>query len=348
MALSTALRLRMLLLVSASSCLSLGCGPEGAVLALVAVTAPTSMTGVRQSYPASQPHRAEQPGLSVEIHDIEIGSGLVVRMRLAATTQVSVRRALLAPRVASPCSEGVRERSLELDGERRWARPFPVRGTHELALGFRVDGSWLDQASAIDLVLAPATGEGPDACLRVLLNGPEPELAWKKTHWFSSGGALRGYAPFEPVRGVGVGWAYDARLAVPLGPFRPGLDLGLGFARCRSDCQSDAFGFFNLGFAPALHWFVLDQGGMALDLGLAYQLVYASVGVEAERTLWIHAPTLRLRLAGTVQRGLGIESGARAGSSGLELSLSRWSSPGLDASDHSFVLGAGWAWEAAW
>jgi hypothetical protein len=344
---SLVFRLRVLL-VSASGCLALGCGPEGALLALVAVTAPTSMTGVQHTYPASHPHRAAQPGLSAEIRKIDIGSSLVVHMRLDAPALVAVRRALLAPRAALPCREGVRERSLQLDGERRWARPFPVRGTHELTLGFRVDGSWLDQASAIDLVLAPATGEGPDSCLRVVLNGPEPELAWEKTHWFSSGGAVRGYVPFEALRGVGTGWSYDGRFAVPLGSFRPGLDLGLGFARCRSDCRGDALGFLNLGLAPALHWFVVDRAGVALDLGFAYQLVYASVGVEPTRALWIHAPTLSLRLAGTVQHGLGIESGARAGSTGLELFFSRWSSPGLDASDHSFVLGAGWAWDTTW
>jgi hypothetical protein len=157
-----------------------------------------------------------------------------------------------------------------------------------------------------------------------------------------------GYAPLHQVRGVGPGWSYDVRLGVPLGAFRPGLDLGFGFARCSVDCRDDALGFFTVPLAPTLHWFVFDDAGVALDLGLSYQFIYASVGTDSQRSLWIQAPTLSLRLAATAQQGIGIESGARAGSNGLELFVSRWSSPGLNGAERSFLLGAGWAWDATW
>jgi hypothetical protein len=335
-------------LVCLAGLVSLGCGPEGAFLAVAALSAPRSISGIPHTYAASHPHRAEQPGLSADIREISVGPWLLVRLQLQAEKEVAVRRALLAPRAALPCREGVRESSLALDNERRWARPFAVSGSHALALGFRVGGALLQQPSSVDLVLAPVTGDGPDTCLRVPLNGPEPELAWGKTHYFASGGALRGYGLLHDVRGVGAGWSYDLRLGIPLGAFRPGFDVGLGLARCSTDCRGDSLGFFMAPLAPTLHWFVLDAGGAAVDLGLSYQFIYANVGSETQRSFWIQAPTLSMRLALTPEQGVGIESGARAGSSGLELYVSRWSSPGLQGAEQSFVFGAGWAWDATW
>jgi hypothetical protein len=235
-----------------------------------------------------------------------------------------------------------------LDGERRWARPFALEGVHELGLEFYPGASLLDRPSAIDLVLAAPSPEGADACLRVPLNGPEPKLFWTKDTLMASGGALRGYLPVRALRGLGAGWSYDLMLGAYMGPVRAQLEAGIGFANCESDCRDEAFGFLVVPLGPALHWLVLDRDGVAVDLGLSYRFVYASVGDQSSRSFWAHAPTVSVRLAGTVENGLGILGGARVGSTGAEIFASDWRYPGLDADERAFVLGAAWSWDSTW
>jgi len=300
-----------------------------------------------RSYTPVAPHVATRPGLSASISHISLDRALTVSLRVDTVGVVRIRRVLLAPRVAEPCHEGVRDVELDLDGQRKWARPIDVGGKHEIALTYGPGsaGELLARPSTLDLVLAGDAG-APDECLRVDLTGTSPALAWKDHITGTAGGDFRGEAPVHAVNGVGLGWSFGTRIGGYVGPLRIMGEVGLGGARCSGTCYGSDIGFLWMPVGVSAHWFALGSKGTVLDLGLAYRFIMAAVGGHGEsRAATIHAPELRVRFGTSAERGPGLPSGARVANAGYELFASEWFSDGPYGPEHAFVLGMGLVWE---
>jgi len=300
-----------------------------------------------RGYTPVAPHVATRPGLSASITHISLDPPLTVSLSVDTIGVVRLRRVLLAPHIAEPCHEGVRDMGLALDGQRQWARPVEVSGKHVIALSYGSGSAreLLARPSTLDLVLAGEAG-APDECLRVDLTGTAPALAWKDHITGTAGGDVRVEAPVHAVNGVGIGWSFGTRIGGYVGPLRIMGEAGLGGAHCGATCYGSDIGFMWLPIGVSAHWFVIDSKGFVLDLGLAYRFITATVAGQGEsRALTIHAPELRLRFGTSAERGPGLPSGARVANAGYELFASEWFSDGPYGAEHAFVLGMGLVWE---
>jgi len=95
----------------------------------------------RQTYTPVAPHIAMRPGLSMSITGLSFDPPFIVSGNLRSNGHVRLRRVMLAPRIAEPCREGIREAELRLDGQRAWACPINVEGKHELTLPYGPNGA---------------------------------------------------------------------------------------------------------------------------------------------------------------------------------------------------------------
>ena len=297
----------------------------------------------QQGYQPVAPHFAVRPGLTAQINRVDFERQMNASLTVEALAPVQIRRILLAPSDAEPCREGIRESDARLDRQTIWARPIEVSGRHELDVRFGVAAAvqLTAQPASLDLVLAGQAGQ-PDQCLRVALNGYEPRQAWNAQTSATVGAAVRVMAPVHSLNGVDTGWSVDTRIGGYVGPLRLAAEVGVGGAHCGERCYGSGLGFTWLPLGVSTHWFAYDAKGSALDVGLAYRLTLAGVSHGQEsRSVIIQAPELRLRWAGTVQRGPGLPSGARIGSAGYELFASEWFGKGPTGPEHTFVLGFG-------
>lgn len=303
------------------------------------------LVGCVQEYFPNAPHQSVRPGLAARVDSLTLLQTLQVRMSVYGIGPARVRRVLLTPSDSLPCHEGVREIDMALDGHRVWAKPMDVSGPHELVLryGAGAANEILARPASLDLVLA---GEpGPDQCLRVALEGPEPARAWHMNVNGTAGGTLRIVSPADSVDGIGAGWSLDMRLGTYAGPLRLRGEVGVGGAHCSIDCEGNTTGFLWAPLGASVHGFAIDSPGALLDVGLAYRFVPALVsGKEGERTSYVHGPELRLMLGESVQHGPGLPGGARVASGGYELFAAEWFGK---HDERSFVLGIGFVTDAA-
>src|ERR1041385_5032412 len=191
-------------------------------------------------YTPVAPHVATRPALAASVTRIHLDRGLAVTLRVDTAGPVRLRRVLLAPHVAEPCHEGVREVDITVDDQRQWARPTEITGKHEIALRYSAGSAsdLLARPSALDVVVA-GDGGAPDQCLRVELTGASRALAWNDHIAGTVGGELRVMAPIQSVDGVGAGWSFGARMGGYAGPVRIMGELGLGTAHCTGVCYGD-------------------------------------------------------------------------------------------------------------
>jgi len=303
------------------------------------------------------PHTAREQGLRVTLTKLDFASAtnLVVTAELEGAPGTRVRRAVLAPAKALPCREGIREQRWFLDGKSVWLRPAKVEGAHVALLQYS-DGAWHDilrEGAAIDFVVASDDPEASerdeedDQCVRVMLNGNDPALAWhaESSHGVA-GASLRVYSPSAALGGVGAGWAFVDSVGAYLGPLRLQGDAGFGTANCRRDCLDSGLAFVWFPLGASTHVYVLDHHGAGIDLGLGYRWFFSSVGGEAgSRSVTLGGPELTLRLSGTASLGRGIEGGSRIVSSGLEFIASNWRYNGPAGRESALVLGLALTWD---
>jgi len=299
------------------------------------------------SYTPAQPHRAAALGLAVDVERLDTLSrdSVVVESRIVGDRGTRLVRVLLTPGKSEPCREGIRAQRLLIDGESKWLRPAAVAGSHALSLRFARGGAFdlLREPAALDFVLATDDGE---RCLRVPLSGSEPALAWKTEVHGVVAASARLYGPIQSVGGVGDGWAISDAVGGYLGPVRLQAELGVGTANCTRRCLGSSGGFLWAPLGVSAHALLLDQAGLALDLGLGYRSFFGVVSHESEqRTVRLDAPELSLRLAGTANTGPGLPAGARLASAGFELFASDWRYRGALGNESSFVLGLGLSWD---
>jgi hypothetical protein len=323
--------------------------PAKALPACFLVALGAALGCVAPPYRPAQPHRAAGAGLRIDITKIQTlgqnGPELVVWADLDGDPGVELRRALVAPRKAEPCHEGVRAKSLVVDGESPWLRPVAVGGKHDLVLRFAPGAAQdlLREAAAIDFVVAAAEG---DRCVRVTLTGHEPSDAWAAPLAGVVGASIRGYAPANPVGGVGSGWSFGDYLGGYLGPLRLQADFGFGSANCRSDCLGGTGGFLWFPLGASAHMVLVESGSFSLDVGLGYRAMFAStIGKESSRRLRLDAPELSVRFAGTAEQGPGLPKGHRVASGGIEVFVADWSAGGAAGTERSLVLGMGFVWD---
>lgn len=320
--------------------------PRSPVKVCAALAAAICGCDARQYRPVL-PHQSEGTELRAEAIMIRTLPPLTVDLRIDGRPGATLQHALLAPKAATPCREGIRQSTLELDGRRPWLRPVELEGEHTLRLTFPVGASddLLRDATAVDLVL----GSEGDRCLRVVLTGPEPDASWTTTFRGYASRTLRGDVPIKSVGGIGPGLSYDVGFGGYVGPLRMGVEGGVGSAACTTDCRGDALGFFWLPVGASVSSFLFDKNGFGLEVGAAYRVYFASIGDENNsRSVALRAAEARITLAGTLRQGPGLPSGARVAASGLDLILSDWRWPGPRGNESSFAIGIGLRGEAGW
>lgn len=298
------------------------------------------------SYRPITPHVAAGQGLHASVTRLDVGSGAVaIWVELHGDHGARVRRAVLAPTKAPPCREGIRDHGWVLDGKSLWVRPASVKGQHTSRFEFPGRGAheMLKEGAAVDFVVA---SDGGDRCVRVPLNGPDPDLAWHAEVRGSTGASVRAYAPTGSAAGVGLGWALVESLGAHIGPLRFQGELGVGTAFCRSNCSGSNTGFFWAPVGASAHAFVFDNGRFGVDLGLGYRWFFAAVGSGSDsRSVTLAAPELTVRFTGATDLGPGLSTRPPIASSGIEIIVSDWRFAGPTGSEHTLVFGMALTWD---
>lgn len=298
----------------------------------------------RPYYPAV-PHRASARGIDAEIVEVRRMYGFKVVLKIRGARDARVTRALLAPAVATPCREGVRDIGFVVDDKPQWLRPVALDGDHRVALAFPHGASeeLLEASPVIDLVVPSESSEG-ETCVRLPLSGKAAELAWKRPLDWSADWGLRWVYPAHPVGSVDNGWSLDLGIGRWLGPIRARVEFGAGTANCTGYCPPGPTGEQGFGVFPvrgAVDGYVFETRGFGFAAELGYELFPAVRRNPDDTRRWEtnHGPRAAVRFDLTQAPPPGWPGGGRQSAFGLELSLSRWSSPG-DA-DPALVWGFG-------
>jgi hypothetical protein len=277
----------------------------------------------------------------------DAGTKVTVTVAAEGPARASLRRALLAPAAAAPCSGGWEERSALLDDQAAWRRPLALTGGQRLHLTFKDAGAALDAPSALDLEL-----DGPDAgCLRLPVTTAAPADRWSAGRWWLTL-ALRSYFPLREQAAAHDGHTGVLRFGRFLGPVNAGLSLEAGAGHCAGGCVSE--GYFGLiAGGPSLAMFLLDRGRFVLGLEAAYDFLWlseqrdedessAGTGAAApdRRSLFLHGPRLGLGFfRATRPAARALPAPDRRALVGAELFLALRLHSADAATEHALVLG---------
>ena len=206
----------------------------------------------------------------------------------------SLRRALLSPPAAPPCTAGWTAESVWLANQQRWDRPLPLADGLDLA--FPLPRQYLRESLVLDLVIEDATGSH---CNRLPLGSPDEVGMTREEH--TSGGGGFGLILGRPVQsGVTAanrnpyGFAVMGSFGRWLGRWRLGGRLEACFGSC-------AAGDFITAPAVATVERLFYRGGLltiAASVGYQVGRIEDAINSLDGHATWAHGPRVSVLVLG--------------------------------------------------